>query len=457
MNIRKVKGVNLSEARDKASLLFNNKFVILESAESRPGIPASITVAIDESEIDRYRSDAKTKKPVHLLKPLLGQFEELFDKGNRSINKFMENNSESHKGTDNSPVSDRDNPDSRVKSTLKEKTPGVYFEKSSNSYNTYPPQKKRKAEKSPDKENKIYRDSLPEEAKRNHYLDVNDTPSVNFHFEHIQQRLQQLERITRRIGNELMPDISGNPVYRHLLSKKFHPDLLNHWFSNTMLPSGQPEIQLNQIKKILTNELQPKNPDSANGVYLFSGLSGSGIDNVINFLISHNRNFLADTFRPVLISDQPSLLKSVNLSDEIPGYTISTNAEWRQILNSEGKGSTFFIKTKALPLELDGVAQKWNEYSLLFDGPLEPEHHFVTHSLFDPEQVIHQLPANHYFKPDYISFSNVDYCVDSPGNFYIYKYYLKTKTGFLHTDSYNNTTSEKIVEWSLKNLKSDDF
>ena len=111
MNIRKVKGVNLSEARDKASLLFNNKFVILESAESRPGIPASITVAIDDSEIDRYRSDAKTKKPVHLLKPLLGQFEELFDKGNRSINKFMENNSESHKGTDNSPVSNRDNPE----------------------------------------------------------------------------------------------------------------------------------------------------------------------------------------------------------------------------------------------------------------------------------------------------------------------------------------------------------
>ena len=126
-------------------------------------------------------------------------------------------------------------------------------------------------------------------------------------------------------------------------------------------------------------------------------------------------------------------------------------------INREEKGSTFFVKTMALPLELDGLAQKWNEFSLLFDGPIRPEHHFVTHGLFDPEQVIHHLPANHNFKPDYISFSNVDCCVNCPGNFYTYQYYLNTKTGFLHSDSFNNTISEKIIEWSLKNYNSDDF
>lgn len=457
MNIRKVTGENLSKARDRASLLFDNKFVVLESAEPKPGVPASITIAIEESEIERHRSDSKPKKPVHLLKPLLGQFEELFDRGNKSINKFMEQNSESRKETDNSSESNRHDSGSRVTGSQKEFSSAVYFERSNNNYDTYQTQQEKKPEKTPEKENMIYRDSHSGKTKRNHNLNENNTPVFNYHFEQIQQRLLHLELFTRRISNELMPDISGNPIYRHLLSKKFHPELLNHWFSNTLLPGGQPEIQLNQIKKILDEELQPKNPDCEKGIYLFSGLPGSNIHSVVDLLIEYNMKKSPESIQPVLIAEDSLLLKNFNPKVEIPKYTVSDNSEWRQILNREGEDSTIFIITKPLPFDLNRLADKWDKYSSLYDGIVKPEHHFVTHGLFDPEQVIHQLPANHHFKPDYISFSDAQCCMNSPGNFYTYNYYLDTKTGFLQSDSSNNTTSEKIVEWSLKNLNSDDF
>jgi len=455
MNIRKVKGDNLKEARNKASLLFDNKFVVLESAESKPGFPASITVAIEESESESYHPDPKRKKPVHLLKPLLSQFEELFEKGGKSINKLMENSGDHGRVTDNVSYNKNKNQTYRAYEPQSAASDGVYFERSSNNYESTPPKKEKKPIETPEKENKT--NPYSHLKKRKPYIKENSFHACNHQFEQIQQRLLNLEAYSRLIGKELLPDITGNPVYRHLISKNFNPGLLNHWFRNTPLPGGQPEIQINQIKKILDEELQPKNPDCEKGIYLFSGLPGSDIHSIADLLIKHNMKKSPESCRPVLVAEDSSLLKNFHTEVEIPTYTASDNAEWRQILNREGENSAIFIITKPLSFDLNKVADKWDEYSVQYDSLVKPEHHFVTHGLFEPEQVIHQLPANHHFKPAYISFSNANCCINSPGNFYTYNYYLDTKTGFLFSGTSGHITSDKIIESCLENLNSDDF
>jgi len=349
MNIRKVTGENLSEARKKASLLFNNKYVVLESVESKPGIPAAITVALDSSKIGENLPATKTKKPVHFLKPLLSQVEDLLEKGNKSINKFMENGNGNYTDKEKRSVINDENQISDTPGRPKQTNEGVYFERSNQIYGKKLVQKEKSLKKRYKKNNEYKQDTPTHKPEISHILNKRDTPDIDHHFEQIQQRLLRLEKFTSTIGNELLPDISGNPIFRHLLTKNFSPELLTHWFSDTLLPGGQPELQINQIKKILSEELQPKSPDCESGVYLFSGLAGSDINVLITSLIHYNLKKSPDSCKPVIVSESTSSLIGKNLCGEIPRYTVSSNAEWKQVVSREASDSTYFTETKALP------------------------------------------------------------------------------------------------------------
>ncbi|MGF1671187.1 MAG: hypothetical protein ACFCU6_12130, partial [Balneolaceae bacterium] len=309
MNIQKVSAENLAEARKKASILFNNQFVILESAESKPGFPASITVAVDGPFREKRSNTAVDNKHVHLLKPLLSQAEEFLSRGTKSVSKLKhnvqdflteslhENESNYHLPHKKRGLSDIEN----------QKREGVFFEKSRHPYTSQTktasakfdnPQANENTDYELNYENKNINKPGPE--IRNKLLSATSGNGDDL-FHQIQKRLQILENFTRLIGRELIPDVTGNPLYGQLVSQKFIPELLIDWFMNEQEFYHQPAKLYAHIKQQLMCSLKPVSEVCKPGVYLFTGFTGSDLNGFVSDLIRYNIEMQPETFTPVIV------------------------------------------------------------------------------------------------------------------------------------------------------------
>lgn len=430
MRIKTISAENIADAKERASFLFGNRFVVLESADAKSGLPAYIKVALDDEA--GYRDSAlpekDSRKPVHLLQPLMKQVEDLMEKGSKTISAFKNENGG---GEPEESGQDKGRFNEKPSAGQSGKREGVYFEKSKN-FEAYLNQNKLSSNKSENPEKRNSRINNKEGAGREKRFVT--TKSGSHRIDDIHRRIGRLEEYTRLISANLIPALTGHPCYDLLQTRNFREqDIIE--ITNHLPESG---LNPEQVRKILIRYLEtmlnPRNPGIDNKTMLFI-TAYEGIDplTLVSEVIRHNANFENDNLnRPAIISIGGMAVPENHFLNNFEVLSAGNKTEIANICRKRTGKQPLFIVTNPLPFDLESTAERLYGYEVMFSEMEEmPEYHLVIHPMFEAEQLARYAPSNSSFMPTFISVLNGEACKFNIGNLYALNRLLDAKTGFI--------------------------
>jgi len=433
MRIRTISADNLSEAKNRASLLFGNKYVVLESADAKSGLPAYIKVALDEDVSIREPSvpQKEPRKPVHLLQPLMKQVEDLMDKGSKTITAFKNDNGES--GHEEFPGKTGEF-NYRPPSSHSGNREGVYFEKSKN-FGAYLDQNRqnqdRKEEKNPEKDSSGFAKTEHTVRLVQNYETAKPGPVCT---DDIHRRISRLEEYTRLISGNLLPSPAGHPCYGLLQTNGFRDqdiiEITNHLPGTGLSPDQIQVSMVNYLEKVL----EPRKPGIDNESLIFV-TAFDGIDplKLVSEVIRYNTKFQSENLNsPAIITIDDMAVPGNHFLQRFEVLKAGNKSEFTEICNGRSGKQPLFIVTNPFLFHLESTAERFYHYEQMFsDMNRDPEFHLVVHPLFEAEQFAGYVPSGSGFKSKFISVLNSEACAYNAGNLYTLNRLLDTRTGFV--------------------------
>ncbi|MEX0769776.1 MAG: hypothetical protein WD035_03530 [Balneolaceae bacterium] len=466
MILRKISGKTLEEARNRAIDQYGNQFVIVETIDSTHAGSAFITIAI-EPKSESSQNDRKGKKPnpsSSIIQPLLHQVEQLLESGsetftslkNISLPSYLHSSSGKEKSTQ----------DQKDQKKRNKSTPGVsYIKAASNQTRKNSNSEKiqlqtlhketSSPEPKPDSDSLGFREHFRKKPDRNRDQEQ-DTQMIK-----LNRRLEFLENMVRKFADD-QSEYSGIPLYRYLRKQHFKPEILLDWFDKSvhlkgMDSSGNTSLEQSVIARI-EDYFDSNNPLSESNRHLFTSFPGVNISKTVSAIADHCRMrgykfdigiIFSDSFE----SDDQSFqlmdsFKVLNTSC----FDIVTHRDWQNILNQTDEETFHFLVTLPLPFDFSKVESRWSHINRVLGEYHSVKHHFISHSLHNPTEIISMLPLNHAFKPDYITLTNLEMCQLNFGKLTDYKELADFDFGFLHKAGKPLTEPFGRIERNLSEL-----
>ncbi|MEX0648293.1 MAG: hypothetical protein WEA56_08935 [Balneolaceae bacterium] len=439
MNVRTITGNSIKEAKTEASLLYGNDFVILESNEPNEQSHASVVISLMREQQKQYQ---KQKKEKHLpneqkpekearpepqissfFKPFVDPIHQLIEIGNDTFRNLLDVQTESDPKPARAPA----------ETEALNKSEGVSFIKSG---------KKPKISMDSD------RSAKQEEAKPVDFNEQFKSRIQNYENSEkiipmVNRRLQLLEQMVWNFTEDQHTHFSSHSLYQYLKKLHFRPEILIDWFDRWEKENKQ-SVEKNTemtdgIRQMAKDYFQVSDPLSASRRHLFSSFSGTNITDLIAAIVNVCRSKGMGTNVGLIFSNSyDSDDAGIQMTDYLKSCGIScqsivTHQDWDQFMENENENQVSLLLTVPLLYNIHSVEEQWDLLKIVLGEYHTVKHHFVTHSLIDPLEVISQLPVNHPFNPDLISLLNFEMCRKTFGRLTSYKEVMNCEFGFFHS------------------------
>lgn len=463
MILRKISGKTLNEARNQAVEKYGNQFVIVETSDGTQSESAFITIAIESenSKPSQNNSDGEKSSPS-IVKPLLNHVEKLFESGieNFSSLKNISPSSYLHSGSTNKKQQNQKNRNNS--------TPGVSYIKSKPEH---PPANRQQVKsKTPDENKKVPQTSdTGSSGFREHFKKKPDRQSNNGRDKQItklNRRLEILEKMVWKFADD-QSEYSEIPLYRYLRKLHFKPEILLDWFEDNVPVNGlnHTKISLSEqnVPSIIEDYFDSRDPLTESKRHLFTSFPGVNISKIVSAIADHcrmkgNKFEVGIIFSDSFESDDQSIqlmdsFKTLNATC----HDIVTNRDWQTLLNHTDDETFLFLVTLPLQFDLKKVGSGWSHFNRILGEYHSVKHHFISHSLHNPTEIIKMLPLDHAFRPDYITLTNLEMCQYNYGKLTDYKEKSGFDFGFFHKAGKPLTEPYGRIEQKLSPLVLQEF
>ncbi|MEX2396528.1 MAG: hypothetical protein WD491_05850 [Balneolales bacterium] len=442
MSIKKFTGSTLTKARAEAIHAYGDNFIILESQVASVAGPASITVSVADNDYSIQRTEQVN--PHHIKKP---QSANLFDPLIKQITRIFEATDSKHNSLSND---GKTLPENVTYSATKEKD-GVSFTRSNESYSGH------QSTLSPEPEHQEDTSSFKEHFKRNQVAPAASNSNTRL----MNRRMDLLKRTIWKLIEDHQSDYTYHPLYKYLRDLGFRPELVIEWFDNWEQNNNQIIDRYSSIAKDIKAEIEryfkPSHPLSDGKTHLFSSFAGTHVINLATAAAKYLERESSGTQIALILSNARGFNKTGRqmfnslVSSDIPCHYITTHQEWQKFLVAADGNDHIILLTEPMPFNIEIVEERWEHYNRILGEYHSVKHHFTTHSLIDPLEIIDQLPVNHPFCPEFIALSNIEMCQSSYGKLTSYKEALNSEFSFIHTDISTDPLSFGEIEENIEN------
>lgn len=460
MILKKVSGKTLEEARSRAIEKYGNQFVIIETSDETQAGSAFITIAIEPETKPAERNPVKKEKEesTSFVKPLLHQVEQLFESGSETLSSLKNISLPSYLHSDSE---NRNSKDPAGAKKRNKSTPGVSYIKSApdskiTQQDRIPSKNAHKEDFSPGLTPTGFREHFkrkPEKKKGGQEQDLQMTK--------LYRRLELLENMVRKFADD-QSEYSEIPLYRYLREKRFTPEFLLDWFDQpahkTGIHSDIHSFSERTVFSRIEEYFDSRDPLSEARKHLFTSFPGVNISKIVSAIADHCRMSGYKFNIGLLFSDSfESDDQSIQLMDSFKGlntqcFDIVTHRDWQNFQNQSDEETYYLLVTLPLPFELDKVDSCWSHFNRVLGEYHSVKHHFISHSLHNPAEIISMLPHHHAFKPDYITLTNLEMCQANYGKLTDYKEKAEFDFGFFHKAGKPLTEPFGKIEQKLSTL-----